>query len=70
MKKGFLLIDQQKNTIILSPNDPEYKELTMWLLYTNLIKEVKQHKTKTELYLDVKKYLNNEYEAPVESEEI
>lgn len=66
MKKGFLLIDEQKNTIIISPNNHEYKELFMWLPYSDLRKEIKQHKTKTELYLDVKKYLNNEYETPME----
>lgn len=63
MKKGFLLIDGMKNTILLSHDDfldiityAENTRNTKWL------KVVKKHKTKQELNKDLSDYFKGEYE--------
>ena len=66
MKKGFLLIDEQKNTIILSPKYIEADDILSWLKNSDIRKEIKQHKTKTDLYNDVNMYLKGTYEKPKE----
>lgn len=62
MKKGFLLIDGMKNTILLTHEDfldiITYAENTRNSKWLRL---VKQHKTKQELNKDISNYLKGEY---------
>ncbi len=59
--KGFLLIDGEKNTIVVRLKDPEMDDLTDWLRPERL-SLVKRHKTKSELDKDISLYLKAQYE--------
>lgn len=67
--KGFLLIDQQRNTIFIpwdnlkSNNHNEYDLIYDYLMYSeNLKKKVKQHHRFTDLISDIRAYINGKYE--------
>lgn len=58
MTKGFLIIDQQMNTVIIPWDD---EELTDWMKYKVNIAKAHQHKTLKELDKDVRAYLKDTY---------
>lgn len=58
MTRGFLIVDQQMNTVIV-PHDDE--DLMEWMKYKVNIKQVHQHKTLKELDADIRAYLKQEY---------
>jgi len=59
MTKGFLLIDQKMNTIIIPMNDEDLQE---WMKYKIKMYRVHEHKTLKELDKDVRNYLYSKYE--------
>lgn len=58
-KRGFLLIDGAKNTVMISYE--ECRDLFSLAENRNITKLIKQHKTRTELNKDITNYLNMEY---------
>lgn len=66
MTRGFLIIDQSMNTIILPWNDDDFCN---WLRSNKgYEKTVKCHNTLKELDKDVRAYLKNEYEERTNEE--
>lgn len=63
MTRGFLLIDQKKNTIIIKPDDPDLKEFIKNMRNADGTLDVKAHNTLKELDDDVRKYLKDEYDG-------
>ena len=64
MTKGFLIIDQLMNTIILPYDDVDLVEFLQYKAgYPNNINKAHQHRTLKELDSDVRKYLKNEYDG-------
>lgn len=64
MTKGFLIIDQLMNTIILPYDDADLVEFLRYKAgYSNIINKAHQHRTLKELDSDVRKYLKNEYDG-------
>lgn len=62
MVKGFLLIDQHKNTIILPVDDPDLQEFFRYKPGgPNAVDRIKTHRTFQDLWDDVRAYLKNEY---------
>lgn len=59
MIKGFLLVDQLMNTVIIPMDDEDLKD---WMKYKVNMAKVHQHKTLKELDADVRAYLKNRYE--------
>ena len=60
MTRGFLLIDQQMNTVIVPHDD---KDLQDWFKYKKIdLSKVHKHKTLKELDSDIRAYLHNKYE--------
>lgn len=58
--KGFLLIDGSKNTLLLPKED--FFDGNIDKVITKHIGKAKHHKTQKELFDDIKKYLQCEYE--------
>lgn len=58
-KRGFLLIDGAKNTVMISYD--ECRDLFNLVENRGITKLIKQHKTRTELNKDITNYLNMEY---------
>lgn len=65
MKKGFLLIDGQKNCILISQEDL-YKPFDKIIEEKVKGEEVKQHNKRSELYLTVSDYLKGIYKVKPE----
>ena len=64
MTRGFLLIDQQKNTIILPVEDPDLVEFMRYKDgYKRALDRAHTHKTLKELDDDIRKYLKGEYDG-------
>lgn len=66
MKRGFLLVDQMKNTIIINGEDFDLYELLACAPFEkrqDLLASVHQHETRRDLYADIGKYLDNKYEG-------
>lgn len=59
--KGLLLIDGQYNTIMIPFGSDEMKILFDEWLQGNVVKYVRQNKTKSDLNKSIKEYLNKEY---------
>lgn len=59
--KGLLLIDGQYNTILVPFGSDEMKILFDEWLQGNVVKYVRQNKTKSDLNKSIKEYLNKEY---------
>lgn len=59
MTKGFLLIDQSMNTVIIPMDSEDLKE---WMKYKINMAKVHEHRTLKELDKDVRAYLTNRYE--------
>ena len=63
--KGFLLIDQQRNTIFIpwdiKYND-EYSLIHEYLIRSESRKKIKQHHRFTDLISDIRAYINGKYE--------
>lgn len=59
MTRGFLLVDQQMNTIVIPIEDENLKE---WMKYKVKMYKVHEHGTLKELDKDVRAYLKGEYE--------
>lgn len=59
MTKGFLIVDQAMNTVIV-PQDDE--DLIQWMKYKVNVAKAHEHKTLKELDKDIRAYLHNEYE--------
>lgn len=59
MTKGFLLVDQSMNTVIVPMDDEDLKD---WMKYKVNMAKVHEHKTLKELDADVRAYLKNRYE--------
>lgn len=68
MKKGFLLCDGQKNCILISQEDL-YKPFDKIIEEKVKGEEVKQHKTRAELYKTVSEYLEGVYKVKPEGVE-
>lgn len=63
MVKGFLIVDQQMNTIILPKDDDDLVEFFRYKPgYPNNVEKAHQHKTLKELDKDIRAFLKNEYE--------
>lgn len=60
-KKGLLLLDGDKNTILL---DPVTTYDVLQHHHINLKENVRKHKTLSELDTDIRKYLKADYENP------
>lgn len=58
MTRGFLLIDQSMNTVIIPMDDEDLKD---WMKYKVDMSKVHEHKTLKELDLDIRAYLRNKY---------
>ena len=58
--KGFLLIDGTKNTLLLPKEDIFDGDINK--IITKHIGKAKRHQTRKELFDDISKYLNCEYE--------
>lgn len=64
MTRGFLLVDQQMNTIILPQDDEDLVEFLRYKPgYPNNIDKAHTHKTLKELDADIRKYLKGQYEG-------
>lgn len=63
MKRGFLLIDQMKNTVIINGDDIDLYEFLDAAPGEALMASVHQHETRRDLYADIGKYLDNKYEG-------
>ena len=61
MTKGFLLVDQQKNTIILPIDDPDLAEFFKYKKVA--LDQTHQHETLKDLDADVRAYLKGEYDG-------
>lgn len=59
MKRGFLLIDQKMNTVIIPIGD---EDLLYYLTNRELIDHVKQHNTLKQLDEDIRRYIKGSYE--------
>lgn len=59
MKRGFLLIDQKMNTVIIPIGD---EDLALYLKNKELINHVKQHENLKSLDTDIRKYIKGNYE--------
>ena len=59
MKRGFLLIDQNMNTVIIPLGD---HDLSYALKNKQLLDAVRQHDTLKKLDTDIRKYLKGTYE--------
>lgn len=63
MTKGFLLVDQKMNTVIVPVDD---EDLAQWLKCRVNIANAHEHKTLKEFDADVRAYLKNTYTEDVE----
>lgn len=64
MTRGFLLIDQQKNTVIIPVDDSDFVEFLRYKTNgPNILDNVRQHSTMKELDTDVRAYLKSEYDG-------
>lgn len=64
MTNGFLLIDQQKNSVIVPWDDPDLAEFFKGKPgRENALEKVHLHKTVKELDADVRAYLKGEYDG-------
>lgn len=64
MTRGFLLMDQKMNTIILPFDDPDFAELYRHRDdYKKAMDAVHQHDTLKSLDADVRKYLKGDYDG-------
>ena len=64
MTRGFLLLDQKRNTVIIPSDDPEIVEFFRYHRNReNILDGVHVHDTLKELDADVRKYLKGEYEG-------
>lgn len=62
MTKGFLIVDQQMNTLILPMDDPDLVEFLRYKPeFPRNIDRVHTHKTLKELDADVRAYLKGTY---------
>lgn len=59
MTKGFLLVDQSMNTVIIPMDDEDLKD---WMKYKVNMAKVHEHRTVKELDADIRAYLKNRYE--------
>lgn len=59
MTRGFLLVDQSMNTVIVPMDDEDLKD---WMKYKVNMAKVHEHRTVKELDADVRAYLKNRYE--------
>lgn len=59
MTKGFLLVDQSMNTVIVPMDD---EDLKYWMKYKVNMAKVHEHRTVKELDADIRAYLKNRYE--------
>lgn len=59
MTKGFLLVDQSMNTVIVPMDDEDLKD---WMKYKVNMAKVHKHRTLKELDADIRAYLKNRYE--------
>lgn len=59
MTKGFLLVDQSMNTVIVPIDDEDLKD---WMKYKVNMAKVHEHRTVKELDADIRAYLKNRYE--------
>lgn len=59
MTKGFLLMDQSMNTVIVPMDDEDLKD---WMKHKVNMAKVHEHRTVKELDADVRAYLKNRYE--------
>ena len=67
MTRGFLLVDQHMNTLILPWDDDDF---VYWLRnHKNREQTIKRHSTLKELDQDVRAYLKNEYEERTDENE-
>jgi hypothetical protein len=63
MTRGFLLIDQEMNTVIIPMND---EDLTEWMKTKVNMAQVHRHKTLKELDNDVRAYLRYTYKEDLD----
>ena len=64
MTRGFLLVDQQMNTIIIPQDDEDLVEFLRYKPdYPSNIDKAHTHKTLKELDTDIRKYLKGQYEG-------
>lgn len=64
MTKGFLLVDQSMNTIIVPYDDEDLVEFFRYKVeYESVYDKVHSHRTLKELDADVRKYLKGVYEG-------
>lgn len=63
MTRGFLVVDQSMNTVIVPMDDEDLKE---WMKYKIKIATVHEHKTLKELDADVRAYLKGTYKEEIE----
>ena len=64
MTRGFLLVDGQKNTIILPADDPDLAEFMRYKPNEkNVLEKAHQHKTLKELDADIRAYLEGKYDG-------
>lgn len=62
MTRGFLLLDQKMNTVIIPADDPELSEFFRYRRsHENILDGVRVHDTLKSLDADVRKYLKGEY---------
>ena len=59
MNRGFLLVDQKMNTVIIPIGD---EDLSYYLKNKELINHVKQHDNLKSLDADIRKYIKGNYE--------
>ena len=63
MTRGFLIVDQQMNTIILPYDDEDLVEFFRYKPgFPRSLDKAHQHKTLKELDADIRAYLKGEYE--------
>lgn len=62
MKKGFLLIDEAKNTVILPWNDEELAVMLKRRGMIGMLESIHQHNTIKDLHTDISKYIKGTYE--------
>lgn len=62
-KKGFLLIDESKNAVILSPQEiKELPDLYKHLTNHDVLASIRKHKTRAELNKSISEYLSGGWE--------
>ena len=61
MRRGFLFLDQEMNTVLVTVGSKEMDDLCDYFKFSSARHRVKSHRTLKELDKDIRAYLKNTY---------